>query len=419
MSIRVTTLANGLRVATDHMPGVESVSVGVWADVGARHESPAQNGISHLLEHMAFKGTARRSARAIAEEIEAVGGHLNAGTGREHTSYFARVLKEDLPLAVDILTDILMHSTFDDGELVREREVVVQEIGQAMDTPDDIIFDQLQETIYPGQALGRSILGTVDGVRRLGRGDLIEYMGGNYRGARMVAVAAGRVDHQTFVDLVAAGFDGLAAGGETLYDPARFQSGEVREARDLEQLHVTVGFPGVAYDDDDFFALQVMATVLGGGMSSRLFQEVREVRGLAYSIFAFPTAYVDGGVLTVYAGTGEAEAAELMPVIAEQFHDLAATAAEDETARARAQLKANLLMSLESSSARCDQLGRQLLIFGRPLPLQELVAKVDAVDAAAVRRVAGRILGTAAPALAALGPVAGLEPYDRFAARFG
>ncbi len=393
------------------MGHLQSASVGIWVDAGARHESEEMHGIAHLLEHMAFKGTARRGAREIAEEIEAVGGHLNAYTGREHTAYYARVLKADVPLAIDILADILQHSVFDPKELERERQVVIQEIGQAFDTPDDIVFDHLQETAFPGQPIGRPILGTAAGIQAMPRENLARFMATNYHAPRMVLVAAGGVTHEAILALAEEHLADLGGDGGQAMPGARFQGGEFREDRDLEQVHFTLALPGLTYRHEDFYAYQVTATVLGGGMSSRLFQEVREERGLCYSVFAFASSFVDDGLFGVYAGTGAEEVGELVPVICEEIGKLGRDATEVEIARARAQLKAGILMSLESSGARAEQLARQMLIHGRPLPVEELVAKVDAVDAEDVRRVARR-LAAGVPVIAALGPIDGLASYD-------
>ncbi len=418
MSAEVTVLDGGLTIATDAMPDLETASVGIWVGAGARHETVEENGISHMLEHMAFKGTERRSARDIAEQIEAVGGHLNAHTSREHTAYYARVLKENLPLAVEILGDILQHSVFDEEELGREREVVVQEIHQVNDTPDDVVFDHLQEVAFPEQPLGRSILGTSERVSAFDRAALIRYQEHHYRPSNMVLAAAGQVDHGALAELAAGIFAELPDGGAPAQDQARYRGGDRRESRDLEQVQLTLGFPGVAYRDPDFYPAQVLATVLGGGMSSRLFQEVREKRGLAYSVFAFSSSYVDGGLFGIYAGTGSHQLAELVPVIGGQVEAVAAGADENEVARARAQLKASLMMSLESSSARCEQLARQLQIYGRPVPPAEVAAEIDRVDAGAVRAVARRIATSQGLSVAAIGPVAALESHSRIAARF-
>src|SRR5882672_11772598 len=318
MTTQLSTLTNGLRVATDRVDTVDTVSLGIWIDVGTRHEPAAINGVAHLLEHMAFKGTERRSALAIAEEIEAVGGHLNAYTSRESTAYYAKVLKEDVLLALDILSDILQHSIFDPDELERERAVILQEIGQANDTPDDIIFDYFQECAYPDQAMGRPVLGRPEIIRRLGRDAVLGYLRDHYRARRMVLAAAGHLDHERIVDLAEELLGGMPADRSTTTEPARYIGGDRREHRDLEQLHLVMGFPGPALDHPDYYAAAVLSTAFGGGMSSRLFQEVREKRGLVYTIHSFAHGYRDGGLFGIYAGTGEEEAGELVPVLCEE-----------------------------------------------------------------------------------------------------
>lgn len=415
---KVTRLDNGIRVVSDPMPGLRSVSVGLWIDAGSRYERPAESGISHMLEHMLFKGTTRRSARAIAEEIEDVGGHMNAFTTRDHTAFYARVLAEDLPLAVDLLADIQRNSLLDPGELAREREVIVQEIGQAEDTPDDIIFDHLQEVAFPGQPLGRPVLGTPETVRAITPGGLRTWLDAHYRGENVVLVAAGAVEHAVLVRLAEAALADGPSGPATRFEASRWQGGERRERRHAEQLHLAFGFPGVAFDDPDFYAVQVLATMLGGGMSSRLFQEVRENRGLAYSIYAFSSSHADAGLFGIYAGTSEESADELVRLVAAETVRMTEAAPEAEIARARAQLKAGLLMSLESSSSRLEQIGRQLLVFGRIVPVEEMVARLEAVDAQAVAAACRRLLDAGDPALAVIGPAGKLPDFDRFAALF-
>jgi predicted Zn-dependent peptidase len=417
MTIEVTTLRNGLRVATSPMPHVETVSLGVWVGVGTRDEPVEVNGVAHLLEHMAFKGTERRSARDIAEEIEAVGGHLNAYTSRESTAYFAKVLKQDVPLAVDIVADILQHSTFDETELAREREVVLQEIGQARDTPDDIIFDYFQEAAFPDQPLGRPVLGQAAVVGAMPRGALVDYMSSRYQAGEMVLAASGNVRHADLLALAERHFGALPAGRPNGRSTARYRGGAYREGKELEQLHVVLGFPGISFSDPDYYVYSVYSTLLGGGMSSRLFQEVREKRGLAYSIYSFASSFVDGGIFGVYAGTGATQVEELIPVIGEQIDAVGRAPGDAEIERARNQMKAGLLMSLESTSARSEQLANQLLVFGRPIPVEEIVARIDAVDAAAIRRVSDR-LRSGPVTVAALGPIDWLESHDAIAARF-
>ncbi|CAO3350926.1 M16 family metallopeptidase [Azospirillum melinis] len=415
-SIRVTTLPNGLRVATDTMPDVQSVSLGCWVGVGTRNEAASVNGVAHLVEHMLFKGTRRRSAFRISEEIENVGGQLNAYTTREQTAYYAKVLHEDAPLALDILSDMIQHSTLDAEELVRERTVVLQEIGQSADTPDDIIFDHFQSTAYPGQAIGRPVLGSAEIVGSLPREALVDYIAGHYGAPGMVLSAAGRIEHDRMVDLAMKAFGDLPSGAPPKPETARYTGGDFREDRDLEQMHLVLGFDGVGVHDPDFYAHSVLSTLLGGGMSSRLFQEVREKRGLVYSIYTFTGGYHDGGLFGVYAGTGEDEVAELVPVVCDEIAKVGADVTEDEVARARAQLKAGTLMALESTMSRCEQLGQQILIYDRPVPVEEIVAKIDGVDRESVVKAASR-LRASRPTVAALGPIAKLESYDRIAER--
>jgi predicted Zn-dependent peptidase len=418
MSVRVTTLENGMRVLSDRMDSVETVSLGVWVDVGTRHEPAAVNGVAHLLEHMAFKGTERRSALDIAAEIEAVGGHLNAYTSREHTAYYAKVLKENVVLGVDILADILQSSVFDAKELERERTVILQEIGQAFDTPDDIIFDLFQERAFPDQAMGRPVLGRAEIIRQIDRDTVQGYMRGHYAAPGMLLAASGHVDHDALVALARRHFTRLSCERTARSDPARYVGGELRQERELEQVHVVLGFPGFPFADEDYYAASVVSTALGGGMSSRLFQEIREKRGLVYAIYSFTHAYSDGGVFGVYAGTGEEEVEELMPVLCAEIRRLRAGLAPAELERARAQLKAGLLMSLESTAARCEQQAAHMMVFGRPLDMAEMVARIDAVDDAAVSRVA-RKLASAPPTLAALGPVGRVDAYPRLVERLG
>jgi predicted Zn-dependent peptidase len=416
--VRLATLSNGLRIVTDRIDTVASVTLGLWVDVGTRHEPARINGVAHFLEHMAFKGTKRRSALAIAEEIEAVGGHLNAYTSRESTAYYAKVLKDDVPLALDILADILQHSTFEPSELERERTVILQEIGQANDTPDDIVFDYFQERAYPDQAMGRPVLGSPKIIRKLSRKSVVSYLKDHYGASRMVLSAAGNLDHDAFVGMAARLLSDMPAERDVATEPARYVGGDHRLGRDLEQLHLILGFPSLTLDDPDYYAAAVLSTAFGGGMSSRLFQEVREKRGLVYAVSSFAHSYRDGGLFGIYAGTGEKEAAELLPVLCDETRKLADGFAEVELARAKAQMKAGLLMSLESTSARCEQMAQHMLIHGTPFDPDEVVRRIDAVDDAAIGRVVKQ-WRNGVPTLVALGPVGRLEDFARLEMRLG
>lgn len=408
MSVEVTRLPSGLSVVTDRMPHLETASLGVWIGSGSRNENPDEHGISHLLEHMAFKGTRRRTARQIAETIEAVGGDLNAATSVESTGYFARVLKADVPLALDVLSDILSDPTFDAEELRREQNVIVQEIGATEDAPDDLVFDRLQETAFPMQPVGRSILGTPDTVRSFNSSRLRVYLSRNYRAPGMVVAAAGAIEHDAIIAEVEKRFVSFIGPAAPAPEPAYFRGGTRVETRDLEQVHIAMALQGVPVRDEQLYSLQVFTSVLGGGMSSRLFQEVREKRGLCYTIQAFHMPYADTGLFGLYAGTDESDAPELMRVVIDQIGNATETLNDTEISRAKAQMKAGLLMALESSEARVNQLARQMLAYGRPIPLEEIVAKVDAVTIESARAAGRALIGRAKPAIAALGPGTGL-----------
>ncbi|HML11750.1 MAG TPA: pitrilysin family protein [Xanthobacteraceae bacterium] len=419
MSVELSRLSSGLAVITDAMPHLETASLGVWVGSGSRYEDADEHGISHLLEHMAFKGTSRRSAREIVETIEAVGGDLNAGTGVEVTAYYARVLKADVPLALDVLSDILTDPAFDPEELTREQNVIVQEIGAAEDTPDDIVFDHLQSTAFPDQAVGRSILGTPATVRSLTGRKLRSYLARTYRAPDMVIAAAGAIDHQAVLAEVERRFAKLNGGAASPPTPARFRGGSRVEARDLEQVHVAMALEGVPQRNPDLYSLHVFTNIVGGGMSSRLFQEVREERGLCYAIYAFHSPYADTGLFGLYAGTDQVDAPELMRVVVGEIKSAAETLTEAEVARAKAQMKSGILIALESSSARAEQLARQLITHGRPIPVDEIVAKVDAVTVESARAAGRALIGRSRPALAVLGRGRSLESVAMIAESLG
>ena len=405
MTINLTTLPNGLRIVTERMAGIASASVGVWVLAGGRHEAAEQNGIAHFLEHMAFKGTKRRSALQIAEEIEDVGGYINAYTSREVTAYYARVLEADVPLGLDVIADIVLNPVFDPKEIEVERHVILQEIGQALDTPDDIIFDWLQEAAFPDQPLGRTILGPAERIEGFGRDDLTGFVAQNYGPDRMILSAAGAVDHDRMVADAERLFGHLQPLQRSPAAPAVWSSRERRETRDLEQVHFALGLAAPSIRDADFYPAQVYTTALGGGMSSRLFQKIREERGLCYSIYAQAGAYDDTGMLTIYAGTSADEIAELSTLTIDEMKRSAEDMSEAEIARARAQMKAGLLMGLESPSARAERMARSLAIWGRVPSVEENAAKIEGVTLAEVRAFAERLAGAEA-ALALYGPVA-------------
>ncbi len=421
MTIQFHTLSNGFRIVTEHMPGLKSASAGVWVLAGGRNERVEQNGIAHFLEHMAFKGTARRTALQIAEEIEDVGGYINAYTSREATAYYARVLQEDVTLGLDIVGDILLNPTFDEDEIETERGVILQEIGQAHDTPDDIVFDWLQEAAYPDQPLGRTILGPAERVSAFTKADLQTFVSEHYGPGQMILAAAGAVDHDAIVRQAEAMFGHLSPIlTPRPVVPARWQGSEHREIKALEQVHFALAIEGPDFRDPEIFTSQIYSTALGGGMSSRLFQEIRENRGLCYTIFAQTGAHEDTGMTTIYAGTSAEQIAELATVTIDEMKRAADDMTEAEVARARAQMKAGMLMGLESPSNRAERLARMLQIWDRIPTVEEAVEKIDAVTVADVRAFAEKTAGGAGTAMALYGP-ADLAPTlqalrDRLAA---
>ena len=419
MTIQQHTLSNGLRIVTEQMPGLKSTSIGIWVLAGGRHERIEQNGIAHFLEHMAFKGTKSRTALQIAEQIEDVGGYINAYTSREMTAYYARVLEDDVALGLDIIADILLNPLFEDAEIEVERGVILQEIGQTLDTPDDIIFDWLQEEAYPDQPLGRSILGEAARVSTFAKGDLDRFVSEHYGPNQMILAAAGAVDHDAIVRQAEALFGHLprverAAG---LLQPAKFIGGERRATKALEQVHFALALEGPTYRDPAIYTAQIYATALGGGMSSRLFQEIRENRGLCYTIFAQAGAYEDTGMTTIYAGTSAEQIAELAHVTIDEMKRAADDMSDAEVARARAQMKAGMLMGLESPSNRAERLARRLSIWDRIPGIEETIAHIDDVTTGDVKTFAAQMAGQVGTALALYGPADQAPTLDALKAR--
>ena len=394
--------ANGLRVATIATPGVETVTVAIHAEAGSRHETAAANGVAHLFEHMVFKGTATRSARAIAEQIEDVGGQLNAWTSRDTTVFHARLLARDLPLGLAILADMLTAPLFDGEDLLREKDVVLQELGEARDTPDDIVFDHLQEAAFPGQALGRSILGSEASLAALTADDLRGWLAAHYAPPRLTLVVAGKTDHDAVMRLAEKALPGNGTAPAPAPETAAFASGVFTDTRRFEQTQLTAGYPSPGHHDPHHDAAALFTLAVGGGMSSRLFQEVREERGLAYSISAAMTAYADGGMMSVHAATARKDAARARALIDKVLFDTAAGLDAAELARAKAQGVAGLLMALEGPQGQGDYLARQLLVHGRWVPPAEVVARIEAVTVEAARA-AGAAMLAHTPARAEIG----------------
>lgn len=413
MGVEVSVLSNGLTIATETMPLIESVALGIWVKAGSRNEAHNRHGIAHFLEHMAFKGTENRTAWQIAADIENVGGEINAATSVETTSYYARVLRNDLPLAIDILADILTSSKFDEEELEREKNVIMQEIGAAHDTPDDIVFDRFSETAYLNQQIGRSILGEPETVSAFTPTDLRTYINEQYSADRMVVVAAGAVDHASFVREVESRLGGFRAKNTALAPvKSTYIGGDYREERDLMDAQVLIGFEGRAYHVRDFYASQLLATVLGGGMSSRLFQQVREKRGLCYSVYAFHWGFSDTGLFGIHAATGRENLDELVPVILNELYEASTNIDIQEVNRARAQYRAGLLMSQESAASRAGQIARQMLLYGRPVPNEELLDRLSLITPERLTDLSGRMFLDSKPTIAAVGPVGQMMSYD-------
>jgi predicted Zn-dependent peptidase len=400
---QISILDNGLTVASWALPGLETAAVALTAETGSRFEQPEHNGLAHLFEHMVFKGTQRRSARAIAEEMEDVGGQLNAWTSRDTTMFHARLLARDLPLGVDLIADLVTGARFDDADIVREKEVVLQELGEARDTPDDIVFDHLQEAAYPDQALGRSILGDEASLARISRDDLLAWQAGHYAPQRLTLVAAGKVDHAALCRLAEAALPATTGSDATLAsDTVRFHPGRRHDARRIEQAQLTAGWAAPGHHDPAQDAALLFTLAAGGGMSSRLFQQVREERGLAYTVSASLQPYADAGMMSVHAATDPRQAAAARDLIMTVLQETAGGLEQAELDRARAQAVAGLLMALEGAAGASDYLGRSLLVHRRFMPPAELVARIEAVTVDAARA-AGAAMLAGAPARAEIG----------------
>ena len=405
--MRATRLPNGIRVLSEELPGLGSVTVGIWVENGSRYERPEQAGISHFLEHLFFKGTERRTAAQIAQEIDAVGGVLNAFTGKEYTCYYAKVLDEHLPLALDLLADVFTHSQFAEEEIERERTVIIQEISQIEDTPDDYVHDLFTQAFWPGHPLARPIAGTAETVRTFRRKEFLEFFGARYRPDRILVAGAGNLRHETLVDSVATRLGPLAGTTPLVDCPLPVATGglDVHE-KDLEQVHLCFGAPGIAQDDSDRYAAHLLNVALGGGMSSRLFQEIRERQGKAYSVYSFLTAYHDSGYLGVYVGTSPEWVRDVTASVRVELGRLSRDGlGAGELARAKAQMKGSMLLGLETSDSRMSRIAKNEIYYGRDVPIAEVAAELDAVTNDDLVRVAGRLFGSGVLNLTVLGSV--------------
>ncbi|MDD3669555.1 MAG: pitrilysin family protein [Alphaproteobacteria bacterium] len=414
--IRTTSLPNGIRVVTDSESHFESVTLGVWVGVGSRFETPEQNGYSHFLEHMCFKGTLTRDMHQITGPIESAGGKMNAWTNIAETAYHAKVLKSDVPMALDIIADMVQHAVLPPGELEKEKGVIIQEINMYNDRPDIVAEELFMACAYPNQPLGRPIIGPAENIRNATADGLRAYMRANYASAQMVVSAAGAVDHDAFAADCARLFRDYPANPLVKPAPARYAGGDRRQNKDIEQLRINLGFAGVSYTDDDYYAAQVLACILGQGFTSRLFREIREKRGLVYSIRAHMQPETDTGLFYVEAGTGAKHIAELLPVLCDEIVRLPGTITDEEIARTKTLVKAEWLMSRESTAARADKCASDLLIYGRVVPTEERLKKLESVSAADLKRAGAKIF-SGTPTLAAYGPVQHVMEYDELCRR--
>jgi predicted Zn-dependent peptidase len=409
-------LGNGIRLLTEAMPHVRSVSIGVWLTRGSRHEPEAHAGMAHFVEHMLFKGTETRSAEDIAQEIDSIGGQLDAFTSKEYAGYYIKVLDEHVPRALDVLSDVVQHPAFDPDDIEREKKVILEEIKMVEDTPDDLVHELFTQSFWPGHPLGRPILGTRETVDTLTEAALRDYFGRVYAASNFVISAAGNLEHARVRDLVEKAFTGIAEAGDRAVDlpPAVVPTFEVR-AKELEQSHICLGTAGYSQRHDDRYASYVLNTLLGGSMSSRLFQNVREKRGLAYAVFSGLAAYRDTGTLTIYAGCANEAVGEVIDLTVEELRGVkSAPAPEAELRRAKDHLKGSLMLSLENTASRMSHLARQEIYFDHHFGLDETLAGIEKVTAPDVERVATDLFSDGALAGTVLGPLEGWQyPAER------
>lgn len=410
MTVQITTLANGLRVATDTMLEAESVVIGAWVGVGTRHEPWRANGIAHMIEHMMFKGTKKRSAYAISKSIEKNGGVMNAHTTREETAYYAQVLPEDTERTAEIIADMLLRSVFDPKELDRERQVIIQEIGRDRDTPEDYVFDLMHETAFPRQKMGRSILGTTQVVERVPRDELLNYVRKNYHTGNIVIVGTGKIAHDELVALARRYFSRLPSGKPAKIEAAKIKKGDLRMNKDSEQLHLMMSFAAPGLHAANAHVAGLLASLLGGTSSSRLFQKVREKRGLVYNISTYHMPFQDVGLFCLYAGTDPDRVKELVPVVCRELKDVTKKITESELKRAKAQARAELLIGQDSVMRRAEMLGHHVLTYNEPIPMKDTIDEIMKVSVEQTRSMAAKILSRA-PIITALGPVDNIAPY--------
>tara|TARA_Y100000590_G_scaffold468410_1_gene651090 strand:- start:3594 stop:4853 length:1260 start_codon:yes stop_codon:yes gene_type:complete len=409
---KLSTLENGLRVVTHKMPSFESVTFGIWNNVGSRDEEEKINGTAHFLEHMAFKGTKTKTAKQIAEKIDNVGGYINAYTSEETTAYFVKLLEHDLDVGIDVLSDILQNSTFDSKELEKERGVILQEIGMYLDDPSEMVGDYWQRTAFPNQALGRLIIGKKEIIQSIEREKIINFMQNNYHPSKMIVSAAGNIDHDKFVEKITSSMKNLPKGNLKHREKAKYQGGEYRENKKLEQIHLILGFQGLDFYDEDYYALSIYSAIMGAGMSSRLFQEIREKRGLVYSIYSSARSFYDAGIFQVVAGTGKNEIAELLPVLCDELVNAPKNLTEKEIEKSKTQLKTATLLSSESPMSNAAISVHQLFTHGKLIDVKDIIEKINNVTKTSIEKIANKVLSTE-PTVASIGPIQKLEDLDK------
>jgi predicted Zn-dependent peptidase len=407
LNFRKEVLKNGVRIVTEEIPHVRSVSLGLWVGAGSRDEDETNNGISHFIEHMLFKGTQKRTARELAEALEAVGGQLNAFTTKEYTCYYVRVLDEHLDLAIDVLSDMFFNSLLNEQDIDTERRVVLEEINMYEDSPDELIHDLFARTIWKDHVLGRPILGNINSIQGLTKDSLVKYLNRQYCPKRLVIAAAGQLSHEALVEKLQPLYEGWQQQNVTPLKPEfpRSQSAIVSQQKDTEQVHLCLGGPGLRHDDDRLYTLYVLNNVLGGGVSSRLFQEIREQRGLAYSVYSYHSSYRDSGLVGIYAGTGPANVTQILELLMKEVHQIRNEGISDnELQRTKDQIKGGMYLGLESVSNRMTRLGRSELCYNRVIDPDEVIAKVDAIQHQDILSLARELFDSKQFSAVAIGP---------------
>ena len=395
MHSQITVLPNGLRIVSSERPELETVSIGVWIKTGAAFENSDNSGISHFLEHMVFKGTQTRSLEDISDEIENTGGQINAYTAREFTSFYARMLKDDAELALDVIADMLLHPSFPEDELIKERDVVIQEIKQSIDTPDEVVFDYLQDRAFTNQGLGSNILGPEENIHKFTSSDLYGYLKTNYAAENMVVCAVGNITHEQLVKYATERFSNLQPKVSFIITPQKYCGGFKSEKRDIEQVHMALGFEAYPYYNNKYFCSMLLSNVLGGGTSSRLFREIRDKRGLVYSVYSFSNSHISSGMMGIYAGTTKDELPILMPVLCDEIKKVCNEKITPlELHRAQIQMKSTILMAMESSSSVSEVLARQHLIYNRVIPIKEMVDNIESITPEDILNTAQHVFST-------------------------